>query len=544
MSVSPMTACVWKFSAITLLMAGAALPAAAGSTREAAATVVLYNTSSPDARELAHYYAQARQIPTGQVVGLECPLTEEITREEYQSTIEAPLRYLFEQNAWWEIRTSFDERKEITRNRIRYVALIRGFPLKIRTTIQPPEPGKPQPSPNPRDANAVDSRDEASVDSELATLGAFRDSSFGVIPNPYFRRFTPILESETTPGLLLICRLDAPTPNDVKRMIDDSIYAEENGLYGWAYIDRRSIPESGYREGDDWLHNAAAECWKNGVPVILDNMPDILPAGFPVTDSALYYGWYAGSISGGMASADTSFRRGAVAVHIHSFSAASLRNPSAHWCAPLITRGAAATLGNVYEPYLTLTAHLDVFNERLLKGFTLAESAYMSTRALSWMNVVVGDPLYRPFAARQPGARREETGNGNEPWVALSGELTKTAAQGPIQILYLSKLARTSRSGLAYEALGMLQSFYQEPRDALFSLESAGSTYSTPADIFRTVIERIRILQSLGDKNSALKLIDRTIQRPQIPERAKLLTDLRNEISPPQPTQPSSPAKK
>jgi hypothetical protein len=90
----------------------------------------------------------------------------------------------------------------------------------------------------------------------------------------------------------------------------------------------------------------------------------------------------------------------------------------------------------------------------------------------------------------------------------------------------------------------MLQSFYQEPRDALFSLESAGSTYSTPADIFRTVIERIRILQSLGDKNSALKLIDRTIQRPQIPERAKLLTDLRNEISPPQPTQPSSPAKK
>jgi uncharacterized protein (TIGR03790 family) len=539
-----MTACVCKFSAIALLMAGSVLQASAGSSREASATLVLYNTSSPDARALAEYYAQARQIPSGQIIGLECPLSEEITREEYQAAIEAPLRHLFEKNEWWEFRKTFDERKEISRTRIRFVALIRGFPLKIRSTAKPPEPGKLQPSPNPHDANAGVNRDEASVDSELAAMGASLDSPTGAANNPYFRRFTPILDSETTQGLLLVSRLDAPTSDDVRRMIDDSIYAEENGLYGWAYIDRRSISESGYRDGDNWLQNAAAECWHNGVPVILDKMPDILPAGYPVTDAALYYGWYAGSISGAMASAEASFRRGAIAVHIHSYSAASLQNPSMHWCAPLIARGATATLGNVYEPYLMMTAHLDVFNDRLLKGFTLAESAYMSTRALSWMNVVVGDPLYRPFAARQPGALREEADTGNVPWAAMSGELTKTAAQGPMQILYLSKLARASRSGLAYEALGMLQSFYQEPRDALLSLESAGSAYSASADIFRTVIERIRILQALGDKSNALKLIDRTIQRPQTPERAKLLADLRNEISPPQAIQPSSPAKK
>src|SRR5207244_5918627 len=74
-----------------------------------------------------------------------------------------------------------------------------------------------------------------------------------------------------------------------------------------------------------------------------------------------------------------------------------LRDPNANWVAPLITRGAAASIGNVYEPYLQLTSHLNVFNDRLLHGFTFAESAYMSIQALSWMSVMVGDPLYRPY---------------------------------------------------------------------------------------------------------------------------------------------------
>src|SRR4029450_12276497 len=96
---------------------------------------------------------------------------------------------------------------------------------------------------------------------------------------------------------------------------------------------------------------------------------------------------------------DFRFVPGAVAVHIHSFSAATLRDPNANWVAPLLAKGAAASLGNVYEPYLQLTANLDIFNDRLLRGFTLAESAYMSHRGLSWMSVVVGDPLYRPYAS-------------------------------------------------------------------------------------------------------------------------------------------------
>ncbi|MEY3481519.1 MAG: hypothetical protein RIQ71_2294 [Verrucomicrobiota bacterium] len=541
-----MTDCASKFSGFAAALLVAFVPAHAAESevpsREAAATLVVFNTRDPDSRALADYYAGRRNIPGDQVIGLDCPTDEEITREQYTDTVETPLRKIFDRKGWWEVRKSIDDRTEVTGSRIRYVALMRGMPLKIKTTIVPPAPDKPAP-PRPNGGDPIDGHDEASVDSELSVLGALREEHFGIVNNPYYRRFAPILDSAVTSGLLLVCRLDAPTAETVRRMIDDSLETERRGLYGWAYIDRRSIPESGYKDGDEWLHNAATECWNEGVPVILDNVPSIFPAGFPMTDAALYYGWYEWSLSGGVATSEKPFRRGAVAVHIQSFSAGTLRNPGANWVGPLLARGAAATLGNVYEPYLDLTAHLDVFNERLLQGFTLAESAYMSMKVLSWMGVVAGDPLYRPFAAAQRGTWKQEPPEGAAPWIALQTELRKGARSGLAQKLYLAKMARESRSGLNYETLGMLQSFYDEPREALNSLEAAGSIYKNPAEAFRTVVERTRILQSIGDKTGALKLIDRTLQRAQPPDRAKLLGDIRNEIAPPPPSPAGAPKK-
>lgn len=539
-----MTDCASKFSLILLVVAVFCPTVRADQpvvrqTREADATLVLFNTRDPESRALAEYYAERRRVPAEQVIGLDCPLEEEISREQYIETIEQPLRALFDRKEWWTLRTGFEGQREVSDNRIRFVALMRGIPLKIKTTIQPPSP-EATPPPRPNGGDPIRGHDEASVDSELSILGAFRDDPFGIINNPYYRRFSPILDSSVSVGLLLVARLDAPTADTVRRMIDDTLLAERLGLYGWAYIDRRSIPESGYREGDDWLQNAAAECWNHGIPVILDNNPAIFPAGFAVTDAALYYGWYDWQAGGAMAAPQ--FTPGAIAVHIHSFSARTLRDPNAHWAAPLLTRGAAATLGNVYEPYLDLTPHLDIFNERLIQGFTFAESAYMSLKVLSWMTTIIGDPLYRPFAGGNGGSWRREPGAEAEPWLALQKPLRQAARAGLTQTLYLARLARETPTGLNYEALGMLQSFYGEPREALKSLESAGPLYKNPAEAFRTIIERLRILQSIGDKAAALKLIDRTLQRAQPPDRAKLLNDLRNEIAPPPPP-PATPKK-
>jgi len=40
--------------------------------------------------------------------------------------------------------------------------------------------------------------------------------------------------------------------------------------------------------------NITAQLHKAGVPVVYDEKPEIFPEGYPMTDCALYYGWYAG----------------------------------------------------------------------------------------------------------------------------------------------------------------------------------------------------------------------------------------------------------
>ena len=166
----------------------------------------------------------------------------------------------------------------------------------------------------------------------------------------------------------------------------------------------------------------------------------------------------------------------------------------------------------------------------------------MSFKVLSWMTTVIGDPLYRPFAEAQSSGWQREPDPTTAPWLSLGKQLRRGTRSGPMQALYLEGLARENPSGLNYEALAMLQSFHNEPRAALKSLELAGTLYKDPAKSFRTLIERLRIMQALADKTAALKLIDRSLRRIQPPDRAKLLTDIRNEIAPPPP--PPSPTPK
>ncbi|MDX2080972.1 MAG: TIGR03790 family protein [Terrimicrobiaceae bacterium] len=360
---------------------------------EAAVTLVLFNKNDPESADLAAYYAQRREIPKDRVVGLDCPGTEEITREQYETTIAKPVRRLFQKNGWWTMGRGPAGDRIVTGSAIRFVALIRGMPLKIA-----PDPTIPEATFIPDLPPLLSSRNDASVDSELAVLGMAPPSPGGIVPNPYFRRFTPVLQNPIPPGILLPARLDGPTASIVRAMIDDSIMVEKTGLWGWSFVDGRGITTGGYAEGDQWMAAAVEAMRKQGLPVIFDKKPATFPPGYPITDAAVYYGWYAAAVEGPFAETTFNFRPGAVAVHIHSFSAATLRSAVANWCGPLLARGAAATLGNVYEPYLSLTANLDVFQDRLMAGFTLAESGWIAQRVLSWMTVVVGDPLYRPYA--------------------------------------------------------------------------------------------------------------------------------------------------
>lgn len=506
----------------TVLLLLAVSLRAAGPSPEAQATLVVFNKADPVSGELANYYAVKRGIPLEQVVGLDCPLTETISREEYDRTLAEPLRKIFSERGWWEVAEREGQRRT-ERNKIHFVALIRGIPLKIA-----PAAGYPGDSAN--GPAQVAGRNEAAVDSELATLGLFSSSISGALRNPYFRSFVPIRDAGLTP-LMLVCRLDGPTPLVVQRMIDDSIAAERAGLAGFAYIDTRNIKEGGYAEGDKWLLKIAGNAHRNGIPVILDSGPQLFPANYPVTQAAFYYGWYSEHADGPFAKPGFKFNPGAIAYHIHSFSADTLRDPRKNWVGPLLTAGAAASMGNVYEPLLSLTPQPDIFHERIQSGFTFAESAYMSIRILSWVNTFVGDPLYRPLRNRAFDDAPEEI----TPWTLYRDGarewFSKERAAGRVT---LRQSAKQLNSGVILEGLALLEASAGEIPASLAALEAARKAYGTGPDGVRTITHAVNLMRANGRTKEALALV----RSQQKLEPSAMLRDLELELDPPPPPSP------
>ncbi len=87
----------------------------------------------------------------------------------------------------------------------------------------------------------------------------------------------------------------------------------------------------------------------------------------------------------------------------------------------MIARGVTATVGNVFEPYLEFTHQPHVLVHALLQGKTWGDAAYESLRALSWMTVTIGDPLYRPFGKSfaEQWAARDQLPNDLYPYLVL-----------------------------------------------------------------------------------------------------------------------------
>src|SRR6476646_9051674 len=217
-----------------------------------AQTIVVFNTAVPDSEALGKFYAGKRGIADDHLVGLDCPPQEEISREEYDATIAEPLRKIFEQRQWWHVHQAPDGEKRVQTLGIHFVALIRGMPLKIRPVATPYQGDTPGGGP-------IQSRNEASVDSELSVLGLFTRQISGVVPNPYFQGFRPVAEITAAP-LLLVTRLDAPDSATVRRMIVDAIDAEKNGLWGRAFVDGSHETSGGKEVGDVWMRAIVDQC--------------------------------------------------------------------------------------------------------------------------------------------------------------------------------------------------------------------------------------------------------------------------------------------
>lgn len=370
---------------VLALLVTAAVQAAAP---EAERTIVLASETVPEGVEVARHYLESRGIPEENLCLVAAPADEEISRDQFDRTIRDPLRAFLTE---WEGRLQVGLPDGMLTlglgdRRAKYLVPVFGMPIKVTGY---------------EDVKTMYLSKAAAVDSELVLVPSGGHELVGGLVNPYFgadEPFGPPLDG----AMILVSRLDGPSAAIAKRLVDDALWAEAHGgLAGRAYVDTRSITKPGYAMGDQWLLRAAESLTRAGFATEVDTRPEILPLNHPMPDAAVYLGWYHESAAGPMTKRDFRFNRGAIAYHIQSFTGAAIRDPANHWVGPLLVHGAAVTAGAVYEPFLTGTPSVDILMDRLLKGYSWGEAAWMAQPMLSWQMCFIGDPLYRPFARRE-----------------------------------------------------------------------------------------------------------------------------------------------
>lgn len=331
------------------------------------AILILANRNKAKSLEVAKHYSAMRNIPADQILELDCSDKEQILRADFDKTIAAPVKaYLTEHP------------------KVLIVVPCWGVPLKVKDR-------------DPKDNTAIKAgyfkgRDNAAVDGEIALFRREGDELSGAIRNPVFDSQSPVtLESK----ILIVCRLDGPTPELAKALVDKAILAEALGAAGQSFLDTRGPNlKGGYKVRDDIMVKVA-DAWKKiAFPFDHDVKPGVVDLS---TRERLlhYYGWYATTQK---PKGPVQFRTGSIAIHLHSFSAATVRNPTRNWVAPLLKWGATATYGTVYEPLTVGFPYENIFWDRLAKGWSFGQAGQVANQLLSWQAVFVGDPLYTPYS--------------------------------------------------------------------------------------------------------------------------------------------------
>ncbi|SHJ56517.1 TIGR03790 family protein [Malonomonas rubra DSM 5091] len=384
--------------------------------------VVVANGLYHDSVDLARYYMKARNIPKKNLLKIATTDRIFIDRDRYNSEIAKPVRKFLQ--------------KRMRDKEIKCLVTVRGIPLRIdpprlssaekkkleelqgqrkaiseqlkaldKQETEKQKSLKSQQSVLDAEIKRIKKKDyRAAVDSELTLVLVDEYPLKGWTANPFFVGYKNRQLDISKNEVLFVSRLDAPTVDIVKRVIDDSLAVEKEGLQGKAYIDARwKKPQpgkslKGYAFYDNSLHLTADFIKsKKLMPVVLDDQQRLFQAG-EAKDAALYSGWY----SHHQYVDAFQWRKGAVGYHIASSECSTLRTGKSQvWCKRMLEEGVAATIGPVGEPYVQAFPVPEVFFRVLADGYySLAEAYFLSVPFLSWQMILVGDPLYTPFANR------------------------------------------------------------------------------------------------------------------------------------------------
>jgi len=339
-----------------------------------AQVLVVVNKQSPVSTAIGQYYMQKRSIPAGNLCVIESPAVEFIPREVYESDIEGPIR------------------KCLTRNNltesILYILTTQGIPIRIWGT---------------GDALASTA---AAVDSELTLLyprlHGVTVPLAGPLPNPFFMKRDVAFRHPQIP-MYMVTRLAGYDMTDLKALVDRALRARNTGKF---VIDLRADNAT---EGNQWLRAAALLIPKDRL--ILDETAKVLTG---IQDVIGYASWGSNDFDRHDRFLKFQWLPGAIATEFVSMNARTFTRPPDDWnigswkdksayffgapqtmTADYIHEGASGASGHVDEPYLTFCPRPEFVLPAYLEGRNLAESFYMGIPALSWMNMVIGDPLMR-----------------------------------------------------------------------------------------------------------------------------------------------------
>lgn len=375
--------------------------------------LIIVNKDIPESGRIARYYCKKRSVPKENILELSFGpgLYDIIGREAYEKKLAQPVRAAFfspgllgrircllttygvplkvegrgrlegQEAVLSELRESVEREKKS----------IEQFEQDGRTNSAAYKQGKSQLARLQLKIDRINGKEtSASVDSELSMV---------LFPTYDLYRWQPngLNKNALGPGLttLMVSRLDGPSPEIAKGLVDKSLAAEKTGLKGTAYLDSRGLKgQDLYSHFDRSLRNLAAFTRSKTQMRAIEEATDKLFAPGSCPETAIYCGWY--SVRKYVDAFD--FVDGAIGYHIASLEAVSLRDSkSGQWCPSMLEDGIAATLGPVTEPYLHSFPEPREFFGELYEGKCLVEAYYRTKPFNSWQLLLVGDPLYRPF---------------------------------------------------------------------------------------------------------------------------------------------------
>jgi uncharacterized protein (TIGR03790 family) len=467
----------------------------------AARVVILANSDEPESVRLAEYYAEKRGVPKANIVALPMPIVEAVSWRVFVATVFNPLQEELVARGWvdaigMELTDAAGRKKYVMGGHtISYLVVCRGVPLKV---VHEPLIAAEA---IPQAANPAFKTNAASVDGELALVALSATPLIAFVPNPLFRNDAP--STIQANQIVKVGRLDGPSFPDARKLIDHALEAERTGLIGRGYIDIGGP----HRSGDVWLEETAKEMETMNFDMDVERAGGSMPPWIRMDAPALYFGWYAGAVNGPFTQDGFAFPPGAVALHIHSFSADTVRSATSGWVGPLVARGVTATFGNVTEPYLELTHQPQLILKALARGDRLGDAAAYAVPVYSWQAMMIGDPLYRPFTVTpaEQWAKRDKLSTEQRAYVVLRRMRELERGGDRNAAIWAGLVAEKAGRHLAV-AVGTakLQVAAEDPSGARQTLDWVAGRRSFTEIEAPVAVEAAAVLKTAGDAKAAV----------------------------------------